>query len=115
MKTLVERICFGLLAAMLAQPVLAQRVGAGAGTGQRMQGGTINYAPQPAVYAVDAVDTAARTVRLRAEDGRTGFVQVAPGVYDLSKLKPGDKVRVDFVVPDAANGTLRAASIWPEN
>jgi hypothetical protein len=35
-------------------------------------------------------------------------------VYDLSKLKPGDKIRVDFVVPDESNSELRAASIWPE-
>ena len=116
MKTIVEHICLGLLlAAMLAQPALAQPAADDAGA-QRMQGGGINYAPQPAVYAVTLVDPKAGTVRLRAEDGRTGLVQVAKGVYDLSKLKPGDKIRVDFVAPVApvtVGAPLRAASVWP--
>jgi len=112
--TLIKRICFGLLAALLLQPVLAQQAGGGAGGAQRTQGGGINYAPQAAVYAVTGVDAKGHTVRLRAEDGRTGTVHVAEGVYDLSKLKAGDKIRVDFVVPDATNSKLNAASIWPE-
>jgi hypothetical protein len=113
MRTLIKLIFSGLLAAMLLQPALAQRVGGGDGGGQRMQGGGINYAPQAAVYSVVSVDSYARTVRMRAADGRTGDVYVADGVYDLSKLKGGDKIRVDFVVPDATNSKLSAASIWP--
>ena len=120
MRILTKRICLGLLAAMLWQPLLAQRAGGGGGGGggdgggQRTQGGAINYAPQPAVYAVISVDAKGHAVRLRAQDGRTGVVQVADNVYDLSKLKAGDKIRVDFIVPDATNSKLRAASIWPE-
>jgi hypothetical protein len=123
MRKVIESICFGLLAAMLAQPVLAQPAGGGgaggaggaAGAGaQRMQGGGINYAPQPEVYSVVLIDSRGRTVRLRAADGRTGLVYVAEGVYDLSKLKAGDKIRVDFVAPDASSSKLSAASIWPE-
>ena len=114
MRTFIKRICFGLLAALLWQPVLAQPAGGGGGAGQHMQGGGINYAPQPAVYSVILVDPRARTVRLRAADGRTGVVYVAEPVYDLSKLKPGDKIRVDLIAPDAANSKLSAASIWPE-
>jgi hypothetical protein len=113
MRTFIRRICFGLLAATLWQPVLAQQAAGGDGGGQRMQGGGINYAPHPADYAVILIDATARTVRLRAADGRTGVVYVAEGVYDLSKLKPGDKIRVDFVVPDAKNSKLSAASVWP--
>jgi len=60
-----------------------------------------------------SVDTDARTVELRAENGRTGFVQVGPSVYDLSKIKAGDKIKVDFVIPDEKNKELRAAAIWP--
>ena len=60
-----------------------------------------------------SVDADARTVQLRAADGRTGVVQVGASVYDLAKLKAGDKVQVDFVVPDEKNPQLRAASIWP--
>src|SRR5580765_650158 len=43
-----------------------------------------------------------------------GIDYVGESVYDLSKLKAGDKIRVDFVVPDESNSELRAASIWPE-
>jgi hypothetical protein len=114
MRTFIKRICVALLAAMLLQPVLAQPGGGGGGGGQRMQGGGINYAPEPAVYSVVLVDARARTVRLRAADGRTGLVHVAEGVYDLSTLKAGDKIRVDFAEPEAANSKLRAASIYPE-
>jgi len=120
MRKVIESICLGLLAAMLVQPVLAQPAGGGEAGGaggagaQRMQGGGINYAPQPEVYSVVLVDSRGRTVRLRAADGRTGLVYVAEGVYDLSKLKAGDKIRVDFVAPDASSSKLSAASIWPE-
>lgn len=114
MRALAIRICCGLLAAMLLQPVLAQGTGGAHGGGHSAQRGGLNYAPRPAVYSVIEVDSDARTVRLRALDGRTGVVHVADGVYDLSTLQPGDRVRVDFVVPDAANSALRAASVWPE-
>ncbi len=117
MRAHIKRICFVLLVVGLAQPVLAQPAGAGGAGGlgaQRMQGGGINYAPQPEVYSVVLVDASGRTVRLRAADGRTGLVYVAESVYDLSKLKAGDKIRVDFVVPDASSSKLSAASIWPE-
>ena len=114
MKQLIRPICFGVLTAALLQPVLAQPTGNVGGGGRRMQDGGINYAPQPAVYSVLLVDPRARTVKLRATDGRTGLVNVGESVYDLSKLKPGDRVRVDFIVPEATDKQLRAASIWPE-
>jgi hypothetical protein len=104
MRTPHRRLCVGLLAALLWQPLLAQR----------MVGGGLNYAPKPAVYDVLSVDADARTVQLRAADGRTGTVYVAEEVFDVSTLKAGDKIRVDFVVPDASNKSLRAASVWPE-
>jgi hypothetical protein len=114
MKRLIRQICFAWLAAMLLQPVLAQPATEGGSAGQRLQGGGINYAPQPAVYAVTSVNASARTVTLRDADERTGVVHVAESVYDLSKLKPGDKIRVDFIEPDATDSKLKAASIWPE-
>jgi len=112
-RTFFKLICFGLLAAMLHQPVLAQRAGGGGGGGHRMQEGGINYAPQPDVYAVVSTDPSNRTVRIRAADGRSGDVYVGEDVYDLSKLKPGDRIRVDFLVPDGQNNRLSAATIWP--
>jgi hypothetical protein len=113
MRTFIKLVCCGLLAVLPLQAVLAQRSGGGDGGGQRMQGGGINYAPEPAVYSVISIDSYARKVRMRAADGRTGDVYVAEGVYDLSKLKTGDKIQVDFIVPDAMNSKLSAASVWP--
>lgn len=113
MRTFIKLVCYGLLAALPLQPALSQRASGGDGGGQRMQGGGINYAPRPAVYSVISIDSYARTVRLRAADGRTGDVYVAEGIYELAKLKAGDKIRVDFVVPDTKNSKLSAASVWP--
>ena len=112
MKRFIRPICVGLLIATLLQPVLAQ-IGGGIG-GRRTQGQGISYAPGPQVFAVLSVDAQDRTLQLRAADGRTGFVLVGESVFDLSKLKAGDKVRVDFVVPTEKDSELRAASIWPE-
>jgi hypothetical protein len=104
MTTLNKRVCVGLLAALLWLPLFAQR----------MVGGGLNYSPKPAVYAVISVDPDERTVQLRAADGRTGTVYVDEAVFDVSALKPGDKIRVDFVVPDGTNKGLKAASVWRE-
>jgi len=122
-----------MLAAAVLSPALAQ-VGGGSGGGggggggaggigpgggggglprRNVDGQGMNYAPEPAVYSVLSVDADARTVELRAANGRTGVVQVGPSVYDLSKIKAGDKIKVDFVVPDEKNPQLRAAAIWP--
>ena len=103
MRTLNRRVCIGLLAALPWQPLFAQR----------MVGGGLNYAPLPAIYAVVSMDRDARKVRLRAADGRTGDVYFPEGVFDLSTLKPGDQIKVDFVKPDKADKGLKAASAWP--
>jgi len=104
MRALNRRVCVALPAALLWQPLFAQR----------MAGGGLNHSPRPAVYTVISVDADERTVQLRAADGRTGTVFVAEEVFDVSSLKPGDKIRVDFVVPDETNKGLRAASVWVE-
>jgi hypothetical protein len=99
MKALTRRFAIGLLAAALCQAVLAQG---------------INNASPPAIYSVISIDPDNRTVHLRSMDGRTGYVHVPEDVYDLSKLKPGAKIRVDFVAPDGTgNNKLSAASVWP--
>ena len=103
MRTLNRRVCIGLLAALPWQPLFAQR----------MVGGGLNYAPRPAVYSVVSLDRDNRMVRLRAADGRTGDVFFPEGVFDLSTLKSGDQIRVDFVKPDKADKKLTAASAWP--
>jgi hypothetical protein len=104
MRALNRRVCVALLTALPWQLLFAQR----------MTGGGLNYSPRPAVYAVISVDADERTVQLRAADGRTGTVFVSDEVFDVSTLKPGDKIRVDFVVPDETNKGLRAASVWLE-
>lgn len=90
--------------AALPRAALAQRAGGGQG---------INYAPRPADYQVLLIDAKSRMLRIKAADGRTGTVHVPDSVYDLGKLKMGDKVRIDFVAPKADDPQLRAASIWP--
>jgi len=104
MSSLHRRACVGLVVALLWQPLLAQR----------MVGGGLNYSPKPAVYDVVAIDRDERKVRLRAADGRWGDVFVDESVFDVAKLKVGDKIRVDFVAPDQSDKGLRAAQVWLE-
>lgn len=71
---------------------------------------------QPAgVFRVVSVDRDARTLRLQAADGSVSTVKVPDGVYELGKLNPGDRIQVNFYVPDDMNPGLRAAGIWPAN
>jgi hypothetical protein len=73
-----------------------------------------SYAPAAAgVFEVISVQASDRLVRLRASDGKAVDVSVAEHVYDLSKLKAGDKLKVDFFQPDEANPKVSAAGIWP--
>ena len=109
-----------IFAAFLSTAADAQRVGGGDRRGDRpLVGPTTlpaveNYSPMAAgVFEVVSVQTSNRMVRLRASDGKTADVGVAEHVYDLSKLKAGDKVKVDFFQPDEANPKLSAAGIWP--
>ena len=82
-------------------------------TVHRNRAGTINHAPRPGVYTVVGVDAYDRVVRLRDRNGGVAEVYVGDGVYDLSKLRVGGRVRVDFVVPDDNDERLAAATIWP--
>ena len=73
-----------------------------------------SYAPAAAgIFEVVSVQESERVVRLRASDGKDVDVSVADHVYDLSKLKAGDKLKVDFFQPDEANPKVSAAGIWP--
>ena len=73
-----------------------------------------SYAPAAAgIFEVVSVQASDRVVRLRASDGKAVDVSVAEHVYDLSKLKAGDKLKVDFFQPDEANPKVSAAGIWP--
>jgi hypothetical protein len=108
MKTAMALVCAALLTCALSDAAIAQR---GDG-GRRNQDGGINYAPQPGIYTVVSVDSDDRIVRIRAADGNAANVHVGEGVFDVSKLSPGDKIQVDFLVPDGLSNKLSAATIW---
>ncbi len=80
---------------------------------RRNQSGSINYAPRPAVYEVVAVDTYERVLQLRERSGAIVDVRVPEDVFDLSTLKPGDRLRVDFLVPNEGDPQRAAATVWP--
>ena len=66
----------------------------------------------PGVFVVRAVSERDNIVQLSDADGRSAGVYVAPDVFDVSELKPGDEVVVDFVVPADSNARLTAAAVW---
>ena len=66
----------------------------------------------PGLFVVRTVNARENLVQLSDADGRTARVLVDPGVFDLTELKSGDEVLVDFIVPASANAPLRAAGIW---
>jgi hypothetical protein len=111
-------LCAGLLGATLAITADAQRVGGG-NRGDRVKPpesvpGIESHAPMTtSVFEVLSVRSSDRVMRLRGRDGKTADVQVPEHVYDVSKLKAGDKVKVDFFQPDEGDTRLRAAGVWP--
>jgi hypothetical protein len=111
-RALITAFIFTALVSAVAD---AQRVGGGDRTPplRRPLPAVEGYAPAAGVYEVVSVEPSNRLVRLRSGDGKTADVSVAEHVYDLSKLKAGDRVKVDFFQPDDANPTLSAAGIWP--
>lgn len=101
-----------LLTAVLVA-VSLQAAAQDASWGRRNQSGSINYAPLPGVFVVVDVDDYESTVKLRARNGATADVVVDDRVYDVSTLKPGDLVQVDFLVPNDNEDAPAAATIWP--
>jgi hypothetical protein len=65
------------------------------------------------VHEVLSVRPADRVMRLRDKEGKEADVHVQEHIYDLSKLKPGDKVKVDFFQPTQGDPRVRAAGVWP--
>ncbi len=120
MRPIRTALSCALLAATALGSAQAQSVGGIRGDrGDRvLRPGTIpaeeNYAPMAiGVHEVLSVRTADRVVRLRDKEGKVADVHVQEHVYDLSKLKPGDKVKVDFFQPNQGDPRVRAAGIWP--
>ena len=73
--------------------------------------GVIRTQP-PGLFVVRGVSERDGIVQLGDADGRTAGVYVGPDVFDVSELKPGDEVVVDFVVPPDSNARLVAAALW---
>ena len=76
-----------------------------------MTDGVIRPQP-PGAFVVRAVNERDNVVQLADTEGRTGNVYVPPQVFDLSELKPGDEVVVDFIVPADSSARLEAAGVW---
>ncbi|MGY4830222.1 hypothetical protein ACVNIS_16750 [Sphaerotilaceae bacterium SBD11-9] len=66
----------------------------------------------PGVFTVRGVDADRNSLRIADDDGKAADVAVAPHVFDLSQLQPGDEVEVDFIVPDGGGKPLAAAAVW---
>jgi hypothetical protein len=50
-----------------------------------------------AIVEIQSVDTAARTVTIKTEDGKVETHVLDPRIKDLDKLKPGDKVKIETI------------------
>lgn len=110
-------LCAVLIGATWAGTADAQRPGGGRGDRVGPPGSipaVESHAPMTtSVFEVLSVRSSDRVIRLRGGDGKTADVHVQEHVYDVSKLKAGDKVRVDFLQPDEGDRRLRAAGVWP--
>ncbi len=110
-------MCAVVLGAAFAISADAQR--AGGNRGDRVRPvepipAVESYAPMTtSVFEVLSVRPSDRVMRIRGKDGKTADVHVQEHVYDVSKLKAGDKVKVDFFQPDEGDTQLRAAGVWP--
>jgi hypothetical protein len=100
-----------------AHPIYRPRPGRpdGAPARGRVQGSTGGVArgPLPGVFTVRSVDAGQNILRLADDEGQTGDVEVQSHVFDLSTLRSGDEVEVDFIVPTGNDsGRLVAAAVW---
>lgn len=73
----------------------------------------VNRAQSPGIYVVRAVNDRDNIVQLSDADGRVESVYVRPEAFDISDLKLGDEVVVDFVVQSGSGSRLEAANLWP--
>lgn len=104
---------FALCALMEAPPTSAQVAMGITPVAGRTSGGGVNHAPRPGLYTVVLVDATGKRLRVRDAEGKTIDANVAEGAYDLSTLKIGDKIRIDFVAQDTPQKKPTAAVIFP--
>lgn len=77
------------------------------------ESGGVNYSPGAGVFTVSSVNTRENTLTLRDDNGRTGDAFVSPRIFDVSTLKSGDVVEIDFFVPGDNDARIEVASIYP--
>jgi hypothetical protein len=77
----------------------------------RLGPGGINYGAAFGAYTVVSVRERDDVVRLRDDDGNAADVYVSQRLFDLSTLKPGDVVAVDFFAGGDNDERLEAATI----
>jgi hypothetical protein len=104
-----------LLGALALPPPAQAQAAPIAPVAGRTQAGGVNHAPRPGLYSVVLVDAKVGRIRVRDLEGKLIDANVAPGAYDLSKLKIGDKIRIDFAAQDDLKTRPTAAVIWPAN
>lgn len=75
-------------------------------------GGVASAAALPGTFTVVSVNRMQNMLKLRDDGGRNADVFVRPDLYDLSTLKPGDEVAIDFLVPDGGETRLAAGAIF---
>jgi hypothetical protein len=111
LKTVVQWSCVSAVLLAASGPSIAQR--RGEPILPRNQTGGVGQSVPNGVYQVVSVDSYNRAVQMQPSNGPPFTVYVDDGVYDLSKLKPGAMVQVNFLVPDGLSNKLKAANIWP--
>ena len=73
----------------------------------------VNRAQPPGIYVVRGVNDRDNVIQLGDANGRIETVYVGTDVFDVSDLKPGDEVIVDFVVQSRSGYRLEASNVWP--
>ena len=87
-------------------------LGSGLVPGRFDGNGGIATGASPGIYVVVSVDTQADTLRLSDGEGRTALVYANGRAFDLSPLRPGDEVQVDFLIPEPGSTRLEAGGLW---
>ena len=115
LKTVVQWFCIAAVVLAASAPSLAQR--REDPVLPRNQTGGVASQPNNGVFQVISIDSYNRAVQMQGSGGSPFTVYVGEDIYDISKLKPGDRIQVNFLVPDGLGdpNKLKAANIWPAN
>jgi len=112
MSAFLRILFLAMLTISLGAPVAAPAADRSERSSFRRDAGGANVAPLPGTFTVVSIDSYNQIVRMRAGDGSVGDVFVGSNTYDISKLKPGDTIQVDFLEPDGPDSRPKAGNIW---